>query len=375
MIDEAKLEALEIFPWNKNFETGIEEIDEQHKVLIMLLNKLANSLTQDEAFEIEETFNELAKYAQYHFESEEAIWNKYIKEESLIIEHKESHDSFLPEVAKIQKENEGKTIHETIEEILLFLIRWLAFHIIDEDKRLALIINSVQEGKEINEAKFISNHKMSGSMKVLIEAILTMYDNLSLKAIKLIRERKARIKAQKELREINKKLEALSITDQLTDLYNRRFFEDTFDIELKKAKRNKTLLNVVLFDIDYFKKLNDTYGHHVGDEALIKVSECIKRVCKRPNDFAFRIGGEEFTILITNEEDDNGYQLAQILQTEIEKLRIPNVNSEVSDFLTISAGVVQIQPQTEDSVESIMKLADQRLYKAKDLGRNTIVKA
>jgi len=374
LVDETKLEALDIFPWNENFETGIEEIDEQHKTLIMLLNKLANSLTQDETFEIEETFAELAEYAKYHFESEEAIWKKYIHEQSLIDEHKDSHDSFLPEVIKIKEENSHKSIHEIIEEILLFLIRWLAFHIIDEDKRLALVIKSIQEGKEINEAKFISNHKMSGSMKVLIEAILSMYDNLSLKAIKLIRERKARIKAQKELRAINKKLEELSITDQLTELYNRRFFEDTFDIELKKAKRNKTILNVILFDIDYFKKLNDTYGHSMGDKALVCVAKCVKEVCKRPNDFAFRIGGEEFTILITNEDFGNAYQLAQILQKEIDKLQIPNKNSEVSEFLTISAGIVELLPQEKDSIESIMKLADERLYKAKELGRNTIVK-
>jgi len=373
LIEETKLEALDIFPWNENFETGIKEIDDQHKMLIELLNKLANSLTQDEEFKIEETFNELANYADFHFKSEEVIWKKSIKDENTIREHEESHSSFLPKVLELKEEYKDKSMHEMIEEVLLFLIRWLAFHIIDEDKRLAMIIQEMDDGKNISDAKFISNNKMSGSMKILIEAILTMYDNLSLKAIKLIRERKARIKAQNELNKINKKLEELSITDQLTELYNRRYFEDVFQRELKKAHRNNTVFSVILFDIDYFKKLNDTYGHAKGDEALIKVAKCLKEVCKRPNDFVFRIGGEEFTIIITNEELDTAYKLTKILQEELEKLKIDNINSEVSNYLTISAGIVSIYPEDQDNLESIMHLADAKLYKAKDLGRNTVV--
>lgn len=369
-----EFEELEIFPWNKNFDTGIEEIDEQHKTLVILLNKLANSLTQEKMTEVEDTFAQLAQYANYHFKSEEKIWKKYFdKENSLFKFHKQSHDSFLPAVGELQEKNKDKPYYDTTEEILLFLIRWLAFHIIDEDKRLALIINSIENGKELSEAKIISESQMDGSMKILIEAILSMYDNLSIRAIKLIRERKARIKAQKELGKINKKLEKLSITDQLTNLYNRRHFEEVFEQELKRAKRNNTVISIILFDIDYFKKLNDTYGHIQGDKALKNIAKCIKRICKRPNDFAFRIGGEEFAILISNEDSNNPIQLCEILKEEIEKEQILNENSLVSNYLTISAGIVSKIPDVEDDIDSIVKIADEKLYQAKELGRNLIV--
>lgn len=369
-----KLENLEIFPWNENFETFIPEIDEQHKRLVLLLNKLANNLTEEKTLEIEETFNELAAYADFHFKSEEKVWKKHMGEHALTIEHKQSHDSFLPMVLDLKENNGNKTFHETIEEILLFLIKWLAFHIVDEDKRLALIIHSMNEGRDISEAKYISDSKMSGSMKTLIDAILNMYENLSIKAINLIRERKARIKAENELKKVNKKLEKLSITDQLTNLKNRRYFDEVFEKEFAQAKRNKTVFGIMIFDIDYFKKLNDTYGHQKGDEALVTVAAAILKVCKRPNDFCFRIGGEEFAIIITNEKIDTPEQLAKILQEEVAALKIPNENSEISDYLTLSIGIESKIPDENDSVDSILKIVDDRLYKAKDLGRNTIVK-
>ena len=369
-----EFEDLEVFPWHQNFETGIQEVDEQHKTLVILLNKLANSLTQEKITEVEDTFTQLAKYADFHFKSEEKVWEKYFDKKNPLFEiHKESHDSFLPTVIELQEKNKDKPFYDTAEEILLFLIRWLAFHIIDEDKRLALIIDSINNGKELNEAKLISDSQMGGSMKILIDAVLSMYDNLSIKAIKLIRERKARILAQKELRKINKKLEKLSVTDQLTNLYNRRHFEELFVQELKRAKRNNTIISVILFDIDYFKKLNDTYGHIQGDKALKSVAKCIKNVCKRANDFAFRIGGEEFAILITNEETNTAIELCEILKKEIEKEEILNENSSVSKYLTISAGIVSKIPGNFDDIDSIMKIADEKLYQAKELGRNLII--
>jgi diguanylate cyclase (GGDEF)-like protein/hemerythrin-like metal-binding protein len=369
-----KFEELEVFPWNENFETGIQEVDEQHKTLVILLNKLANSLTQEKIAKVEDTFSQLAKYADYHFKSEEKIWEKYFDKRNLLFKsHKHSHDSFLPTVIELQEKNKDKPFYDTAEEILLFLIRWLAFHIIDEDKRLALIIDSINNGKELNEAKLISDSQMGGSMKILVEAILSMYDSLSIKAINLIRERKARILAQKELRKINKKLEKLSITDQLTGLHNRRHFEEIFEQELKRAKRNNTIISLILFDIDYFKKLNDTYGHIQGDKALKSVAKCMKRVCKRANDFAFRVGGEEFAIVITNEESKTAIELCEILKKEIEEAQILNENSSVSKYLTISAGVVSKIPNDLDDIDSFSKIADERLYEAKELGRNLII--
>lgn len=362
----------EIFPWNENFETGIEEIDNQHKSIVILLNKLAYSLTKDEISEVEGIFKELSEYANFHFKYEEKIWQEYINDKRLIDLHKDKHISFLPIVEELREKNKNKNRHEQVEEIVLFLIRWLAFHIVDDDKRMALIIKSLKEGKELSEAIYITDEIMSGSLKKLIEAILSMYDDLSIKAINLIRERTARIKAEEELIEINERLRELSITDQLTKLYNRRYFDEVLDRELAKARRYKTHIGLILIDIDHFKNLNDTYGHSYGDTALINVANCFRKTCKRPNDFVFRIGGEEFVILITNEDNQNILSLCKILQNNIKELQIDNPN-EVSNYLTLSGGIYSGIPSFEETKDSILKFADEKLYKAKKDGRNRII--
>lgn len=366
-------EEFEIFPWNENLMTGISQIDDEHKIIVNLINKLANDLTQDKEFEVEDTFNELALYAEFHFKNEEKIWEKYLSGNELVLLHKKSHDSFLPEIIKLKEHHKDKTFTQMTEEILLFLIRWLAFHIVDEDKRLALILNSLNQGKHIDEAISDASDFRSNSTDNLIDTILAMYDNLSLKAISLIRERKARIIAENELLETNKKLEKLSITDQLTNLYNRRYFDEIFDRELKKSKRNKTIISLIIIDIDYFKRINDTYGHAFGDVVLKNIVTCLKKVCKRPNDFVFRVGGEEFTLLLTNEDTNCAISLISILQKSIRDLKIPNINSDISDYLSISGGLISLIPYQEDSIDSILKIADDRLYIAKQSGRNKIV--
>lgn len=128
-----------------------------------------------------------------------------------------------------------------------------------------------------------------------------------------------------------------------------------------------------MFDIDYFKKLNDTYGHDVGDKALKKVASCLKKYIKRGTDYIFRVGGEEFAIIVTNEDLENLINITKILQKELKKLAIINENSTVSKYLTISGGLVSLIPSLEDTIDTIMKKADERLYEAKEKGRDRFV--
>jgi len=373
MPSHSNLNHLEVFPWNKNFETGHPEIDAQHKKLAELLNKLASALTHNEQTLVNDAFDELADYAHYHFEEEEAIWVEHFDEDSWLSSHQLSHASFLPTVLELKDKNTGKPLQDIIEDIVKFLIRWLAFHIIDDDKRLAIVVEAKNEGHSIEEAKNIADKKMNGSIRVLIETILSMYDNLSSRTLKLMRERNARIEAEKELKAANKKLEELSITDQLTSLFNRRHFENIFEQELRRAKRDSSAITYILFDIDFFKKLNDTYGHHYGDQALKKIGAKLKEVCRRPTDYAFRVGGEEFAVISVGNQTDNTNQFAEIIRQTILDLKIENDPSNVHEYLTISVGAVSKIPTQENDIYDLMKEADLLLYQAKNKGRNCVV--
>ncbi len=365
-------DSFEIFPWNENLETGIEIIDEQHKKLIELLNQLTDTLVKGDAVELTRVFDDLAAYAKYHFETEEAIWAPCFGDDPWLVSHQDTHSSFLPKVIELKEEQGDKPLVEIVEHVVKFLIRWLTFHIIKNDKRMAIVMRKVEAGFSLEDAKEISDEEMSGSARVLIDTVLNMYDALSSRTIALMRERIKREKAEEQLRESNLKLADLAKTDQLTELFNRRHLDDIFERELRRATREKRFLSFIMFDLDYFKKLNDRYGHFHGDLALKRVGQELKENCRRPGDYVFRLGGEEFGVLIADQLSQNVREFAERIRTAIEGLSIPNLDSEVADHLTVSVGAVIKVPTSKDTVDTYMKDADTTLYRAKKLGRNRV---
>jgi len=365
-------EAFEVFPWNSNLETGVQIIDEQHMALVALLNKLARTLIYEEPAEVQAVFTELADYANFHFGAEEQIWQCYFQNDEWFSGHCARHSRFLPAILKIKEGGTELPLADIVENIVKFLIRWLAFHIIDNDKRMALAIAAVETGMPLLEAKSKAESQMSGSMRMLIDTILKMYEGLSSNAIALMKERRARIKAEDELKKANKKLKNLSITDQLTGLHNRRHFLTIFKQELARARRSQTELSYMLIDIDAFKAFNDNYGHVQGDSALEIVGRCLRQVCRRGSDFAFRLGGEEFGILATNLTADKAEVFAEIVRAKIEGLRIAHEYSPIGKWLTVSIGLVIKIPAGDDTLERFSKFADTQLYLAKKEGKNRV---
>ena len=170
-----------------------------------------------------------------------------------------------------------------------------------------------------------------------------------------------------------KKLELISIEDGLTTLYNRRYFNEIIDREIRRAKREKSTLSLLSIDIDYFKKYNDEYGHPAGDEVLIEIAKVLKNFSLRATDYAFRMGGEEFSILSSGINITDSLENAKRLVKTIESLQIKHSKSKCSDYVTISAGLTV---QSYDSLvdkELFYKYSDDALYSAKNNGRNQVV--
>lgn len=170
-----------------------------------------------------------------------------------------------------------------------------------------------------------------------------------------------------------KKIEQLTIKDSMTNLYNRRFFNKIFPDEINRALRDQKSLSFVLFDIDKFKQYNDNYGHQAGDEALIKIGECMINICKRPADFPIRLGGEEFGIIFSGLDEDKSMQFAEQIRLQIENLKITHEFNTASNFLTASFGLINLIPDKETSVDRIYNSADKALYQAKQSGRNKVI--
>lgn len=202
---------IEIFPWNTNFETGISIIDEQHKKLIDLLNLLISHIAyQSDVPTLNFIFDELKEYTQHHFSTEEKIWQDYFFDDSWIEWHKHAHTDFISEVLKI-KEESTQSLDETIEEIVKFLTHWLAFHILDSDKRMAKVVLALPSGISLAQAKKNADEEMSGSTRILIETIMGMYDQLANRTVQMTKEINKRKEVEAELKLAKEKAEAANI--------------------------------------------------------------------------------------------------------------------------------------------------------------------
>ncbi|WP_054974048.1 GGDEF domain-containing protein [Paenibacillus sp. A3] len=187
------------------------------------------------------------------------------------------------------------------------------------------------------------------------------------------RDISSRKQTEQQLMKTNELLQKISSIDALTGLANRRFFDERFAKEWRHAMRFSTPLSVILLDIDYFKRYNDTYGHHDGDACLQYVAEAMRHAAKRPGDMIARYGGEEFVIVLPVTDGRGALYVAERMRSEVERLRIPHRGSAVSSFVTASLGVATMIPVRNVSLRELIIRADKALYRAKQEGRNRAI--
>lgn len=173
-----------------------------------------------------------------------------------------------------------------------------------------------------------------------------------------------------ELKGLSYKLEIMSNMDALTELFNRRFFNDIFQKEWYSAIRSKVSLAIVMIDVDYFKKYNDTYGHIQGDKCLKAIAEAIQKAAKRPRDIVVRYGGEEFVILLPESDINSAIHVASNVLHNVDELDIPHIGSKSYGKVSVSIGIAATTPVKEDVPDILLNMMDKALYRAKAAGRN-----
>ncbi len=181
---------------------------------------------------------------------------------------------------------------------------------------------------------------------------------------------KLRIKNYLDLKIKNDMLEKLSMYDGLTNIRNRRFFDETFEKTFNEIKRDKKSLAVLMIDIDFFKPYNDNYGHGQGDETLRKVAKALEKTIKRASDFVARYGGEEFVILLKDINKDGVEAVANNLLNAVRELKITHEFSKIENYVTISIGASYYNSSSDITKLELLLKADETLYSVKNSGRN-----
>ncbi len=182
-----------------------------------------------------------------------------------------------------------------------------------------------------------------------------------------------RKKTEAALKKANLELERLANLDSLTQVANRRRFDEYLDREWNRGQREKHPLSLILFDLDYFKAYNDYYGHQAGDRCLQQVAQSAGSALTRKTDLLARYGGEEFVIILPNTHGSGALRVAETIRDRLKQLQIPHLDSLVSPWVTVSLGVSTTIPTPLEKPESLIAAADTALYEAKSQGRDRAI--
>ncbi len=263
-------------------------------------------------------------------------------------------------------EHLGRTVQEVLPDLSPY-IKYIFYQVLTTGKPL------------LNQENSSSAYSKNKIEQTWLASFFPIFDvnNLPFRVGFVVIEISDRKKAEADLkyaeaflRKANTELEKLVNIDGLTQVANRRCFDDRLELEWERLCREQQPLALLLFDIDYFKRYNDCYGHQSGDNCLTAIAQTVKQILCRPADLIARYGGEEFAVILPNTDLDGALTVAEQISGAIKNLNITHQNSDISDIVTISLGVASLLPSFGQEPSILIKQADVALYRAKQKGRN-----
>lgn len=380
--------VVETFVWDDNFVTGLPEVDRQHHGLVDLFNELNESLfhgSDTSAQTLEAIFDRLLAYAAMHFSDEEALMRQVGLDPRHIDTHHHMHEQFVDQVRGMWASRH--TLRQPSETIMGFLTSWLGLHILGIDQAMARQMAAMAAGQTAEEAfEHEARHNNQGT-QALLKMVGNLYHVLAQQNTDLVsanqsleqrvlERTQALALANDELQAANRLLQAFSRTDGLLRIHNRAYFDERLLEEVARARRLKQPLGLLMMDVDFFKRYNDTYGHQAGDVCLQAVARAVGGVVKRRTDFLARYGGEELVALLPNTDGPGAMLVAQRVNAAVLAMKVPHAQSDAAAVVTLSVGVASAVPALPDDAlagADLLSVADAALYQAKHQGRDRAV--
>jgi len=364
---------MESFHWNKNYMTGLSDVDHQHQYLVKITNQFADLLAEDKVVpnDVEELFKELASYTQYHFQEEETLMLQSGIDQRHLEQHIETHNNFLHEISNMHDKVTENGL-DSAKQLLDFLIHWLAYHILGSDQNMARQISAIKSGVSAEDAYETEEKNSASATEPLLVALNALFKQVSTRNKELVKlnqslEEKVQQRT-KQLSEANQYLKELSLTDVLTGLPNRRHAMRCLSAYWEESTQTDSPLACMMIDADHFKAVNDTYGHDAGDVVLVELSTALQNAF-RNDDTVCRLGGDEFFVICPNTDKEGGMHIAEIARKAVAELRVPT--GGVPWHGSVSIGVACRTAEIK-TYEELLKVADKGVYSAKEAGKNCV---
>ena len=385
IIDEA------VVGWCDFLETGLPEVDLEHKMFFDIIDEVFEAAKVGYK-EFETILQTVLSHVAWHFKNEEdymkskKLYPKYIENHRLI------HTQCMTQLAKmrdtvLRKNSEDNIIYqkELAINITHFIKNWLIFHILSEDYKIAKQMKFIEDGNTPEEAFHLLKDRIDKNIDTLAITLINLLKIYELRHDKLL-EIEADIKTslekkEKQLQDIIQENRKRSITDELTGIYNRRQAMSVLNDIWKE--HSEPMCSIIQIDLDNFKEVNDTFGHHAGDLVLKQFANTVKE-CIRTNELCnkykygdeeivhfFRLGGDEFLIILHNFNLEESVAIAGDIHASINAIKVVDEQDKLLWRGSASMGVACRNADNQD-YESVLKKADKYLYKAKEDGKNCI---
>lgn len=363
---------MQILQWDSCLETGLEEVDQQHRHLVQLTNDFGTLLSLDkiESDDVENLFSELVSYSEYHFEEEEKLMDETGVDPGFSDTHRKIHEGFINDVLLMKRMIADDKA--ALPDLFEFLMNWLVYHILGDDKKMAGQIHAIQNGHEVQPALLADQKEVDSASGMLLLSLNNLFSQVSrrnkeLAELNMTLEQRVEQRTS-ELQEANHKLAELVLTDSLTGLSNRRHAMQILEKIWHESEQNNHSFGCLMIDADGFKRINDSFGHGAGDTVLCQLANNLA-YSVRTDDFVCRLGGDEFLVICPNTDLDGAHHIAELIHKHIAQLE---VEVEGGSWVgSISVGVA-VKSDVMGKPEDLLKKADEKVYEAKKAGRNCV---
>lgn len=361
----------EIFVWNNAFLTQLPEVDDQHRVLIRLINDLGEMIMSSDSIEVSaflKVRDGVLDYASKHFNDEEALMLNVGVDLRHVRQHIASHGKFVSEAMALGCLSSGNA-----KQLADYLVQWLAYHILDVDQSMARQIHAIRNGKVPCDAFDLEERSIKAGTEPLLAALRGLFYTVSernheLRLLNVQLEQRVRERTD-ELERANTQLREQSTHDDLTGLPNRRYAMLALNRIWLESRRYGDSFSLMMIDADHFKNVNDDFGHPQGDALLCELADRLKSLV-RGSDIVCRLGGDEFIVICPRINLEGAMEVGR------------KILSESHPFLTkdgvecwngsLSVGVAEMKDEMV-CPEDLLKIADLSLYEVKHAGGRTVI--